>query len=242
MSTDKLQAIKDVQRATEAAMHAVITYITTTQSPTSEEAHNIIDTVLEEFNCVSPEGHIVAGGLQGAEPHEKGNDTLPKGKPIVIDIYPQSKVTGYYADMTRTVCVGTPSDALAKMYDAVLRAQKLAISMVRPGVRGSDIQKDVEAFFTNDGYVTSGKGKEFHFAEGFVHSIGHGVGKKIHIAPHLGRNSNDILREGDIVTIEPGLYYKDKGGIRIEDLLLVTQDGHENLTHFPKTFIQNQTL
>lgn len=229
-----VEEMLSVQQATEHAMGAVMSYLRSAQCPTSEEAHAIIDSVLASYNCESPNGHIVAGGMQSAEPHEFGSGKLEKCAPIVIDIYPRSKKTGYFADMTRTVCIGVPQPELKKMYDTVLAAQELAFSLIRPDAVCQDIQKAVEQFFVSAGYATSGKGKEFSFAEGFVHSIGHGVGKDIHEAPHFGRKSLDILREGDVITIEPGLYYKTIGGVRLEDMVLVTADGFQNLTGFPK--------
>ena len=234
---EQITAIQEVQQATEAAMAAVIIYLQTTNNPTAEEAHAVVDEVLETYNCESPEGHIVAGGIQSIEPHEKGSGSLKRGEPIVIDIFPRSKITGYFADMSRTVCLGQPSVELPQMYDAVLRAQELAISMTGPGVKGIDIQSAVEEYFTQAGYKTSGQGTEFPYAEGFVHGVGHGVGLSVHEAPRIGRNSTDVLEEGDVITIEPGLYYPHLGGIRLEDMLWVTKDGAKNLTQFPKQFI-----
>lgn len=236
-SAEAIVSIQKVQYATEAAMKAVIVYLQLATRPTSEKAHEIIDTVLSTYNCESPEGHIVAGGVHSSEPHEVGNGFLKKHVPIVIDIYPRSKETGYFADMTRTVCRGVPSARLQKMYDVVFNAQKHALSMVKPGVTCIDIQNAVEKFFSDAGYVTSGKGKEFSFAEGFVHGVGHGVGSNIHESPHLGRKSTDTLKEGDVITVEPGLYYKKIGGVRLEDLVLVTKAGHQNLTRFPKKLV-----
>lgn len=233
-TTGMVTSIKQVQTAVEAATQAVISYLETTSEPTAEEAHQIIDMVLTQYKCESPEGHIVAGGLQSAEPHEKGSGVLLKNTPIVIDIYPRSKNTGYYSDMTRTVCIGDPPQELQKMYDMVLFAQEHAIAMIKPGVRCVEIQKAVEDIFEKGGYLTSGTGTEFIFAEGFVHGLGHGVGLKIHKAPHIGRTTKDILKEGDVVTVEPGLYYKHIGGVRLEDIILVTASGAENLTNFPK--------
>jgi len=233
---EKLQAIKEVQLATEEAMHGVIAYLQSADQPTSQKAHEIIDSILAKHNCESPEGQVVASGKQSAEPHERGKGNIVRGVPVVIDIFPRSKKTGYYADMTRTVCLGTPPLQLQKMYDCVLAAQKLAISMLKPGVACVDIQTKIDNFFIEAGYITSGKGKEFSYAEGFVHGVGHGVSKKIHDAPRIGTKSNEILKEGDIITIEPGLYYKNIGGIRIEDLLLVTKKGSKNLTNFSKEF------
>lgn len=234
MNTDKVSTIEESQRAVEQAAQAVISYIQSSAEPTSEGAQAVIDETLAQLDCESPEGHIVAGGTQSAEPHEVGTGSLKEGEPIVIDIYPRSKKTGFFADMTRTVCIGVPSTELEKMYHAVLAAQELAIEMVKPGVTGGEIQQAVEEFFVASGYLTSGKGKEFPYEEGFVHALGHGVGMDIHEAPRIGRNSQDILKEGDVITIEPGLYYKHIGGVRLEDMLLVTSSGTRNLTTFPK--------
>ena len=237
---EQIAAIEEVQLATESAMAQVVTYLHSSEAPTSEEAHKIIDTVLTQAGCESPEGHIVAGGVQSSAPHTKGSGVLKRGEPIVIDIYPRSKTTGYFADMTRTVCLGTPPAQLQKMYDAVLGAQELAISMVKSGTKCRDIQEAVEKFFIEAGFLTSGEGdtKEgFPYAEGFVHGVGHGVGLNIHEAPHIRRKSSDVLMEGDVITIEPGLYYKAIGGVRIEDIVLVTKNGCRNLTDYNKEFV-----
>jgi Xaa-Pro aminopeptidase len=234
---EQIAAIEETQRATESAMAAVTSYLRTNGNPTSEESHAIIDKTLENNNCESPDGHIVAGGLQAAEPHERGHGPIQKGVPIVIDIFPRSKKTGYFADMSRTVCIGAPTGQAQQMYDAVLGAQKLAISMIRPGVLCRSIQEAVEKFFVDAGFTTSGKGKEFTYAEGFVHSIGHGVGIAIHEPPRFGKKSEDVLLPGEVVTVEPGLYYPTIGGVRIEDMVLVTDDGCRNLTTFTKKFV-----
>lgn len=234
---DKVTAVKEAGRAAEAATAAMIDYLRTEPTPTSERAHQIIDEVLAAHGCESPEGHIVAGGEQAVEPHQKGSGVLQPGNAIVIDIYPRSTTTGYWADMTRTVCIGEPAPALQAMYDVVLDAQTLAISLIEPGRRASEVQVAVEKFFKNAGYQTTGKGSEFRYAEGFVHSIGHGVGNDIHMAPYFSHESGDVLEVGDIVTIEPGLYYTGIGGIRIEDMILVTNESRQNLTNFPKDFV-----
>jgi Xaa-Pro aminopeptidase len=233
-SAAEIVAIESAQRATETAMADVIEYLRTSVAPTSEEAHAIIDRVLLEHDCDSPEGHIVAGGAQAVEPHERGHGRINHGEAIVIDIFPRSKTSGYFADMTRTVCIGEPSEELQKMYDTVLGAQELAISMLAPSVACKSVQVAVEKYFVEKGYETSGKGKEFSFAEGFVHSIGHGVGREVHEPPYFSKKRDDVLMVGDVVTVEPGLYYKNIGGVRIEDLLVITEDGHRNLTNFSK--------
>lgn len=124
------------------------------------------------------------------------------------------------------------------MFDAVVAAQEIAQSMMRPGVACKDIHEAAATVFKDRGYETSGKGTLFTFAEGFVHSIGHGVGHDIHEAPHLSPKSTEVLMEGDVVTNEPGLYYKGIGGIRMEDMLLITKDGCRNLTRAQKKFVR----
>ena len=124
------------------------------------------------------------------------------------------------------------------MYRAVLGAQKLAFSIVKPGAKGEDIQKAVENYFDKKGFTRKnprkGKRKGGWFAEeGFIHGVGHGVGKEIHEHPHIS-HTDHILKEGDVVTVEPGLYYKDIGGVRIEDMIVVTKSGHKDITRFPK--------
>jgi len=218
-------------------MTLVVDYLKFSDDPTSEAAHNIIDKFFIQNNCESPEGHIVSSGLQTAEPHHQGSGLIQHGVPIVIDIFPQSTETGYWADMTRTVCLGEPSDEIQNMYDTVLAAQQLAINNIRPGVKCRDLHTMVADYFDSEGYKTGGQGKEFRYAYGFVHALGHGVNTEIHADPKISVKSNDILQSGDVITIEPGLYYPEIGGIRIEDMLLVTADGCEILTNYPKDFI-----
>lgn len=234
---EEIEMMQETQRATDAAMAAVVEYLRTTNLPTSDEAHAIIDRVLAEHDCESPQGHIVAGGIQAVEPHEHGHGPIQKGVSIVIDIYPRLKRTGYFADMSRTVCIGEPSGELQRMFDTTLAAFELALGMVKPGVACKSIQETVEKFFADSGYETTGKGKEFTYAEGFVHAIGHGVGREIHERPHINRRSEEILQEGDVITIEPGLYYQRLGGIRIEDMVLVTHEGSRSFTQFTKKFV-----
>jgi len=229
-----VSSIESTQKATGAAMSAVIEYISTAKEPTAEETHRLIDETLSQFGCESPEGHIVACGPASAEPHEKGQGSLTIGQPIVIDIYPRSKASGYFADMTRTVCLGQPSVRLRSMFEVVLVAQELAFSLIKPGAKCADIHQVVVDLFKREGFITSGQGREFAFAEGFVHSLGHGIGLDLHTRPRISSISDDVLAVGDVITIEPGLYYKDIGGVRLEDMLLVTEDGYRNLTDFEK--------
>lgn len=233
----KLEAIEETQRAAGQAMREVFSYLRSSKVPTIEEARAVIEKTLESLNCESPEGIVVVGGVESAEPHGEGKGALHHNEPIVIDIYPRNKTSLYFADMTRTVCLGQPPVRLQEMYNAVLGAGEMALSIIKPGAKGADIQTAVEEFFTERGFITSGKGKEFQYAEGFVHSVGHGVGFKIHDTPRIGHGSGDVLKEGDVITIEPGLYYKDTGGVRLEDMVVVRADGYRNLTNFPKQLV-----
>ncbi|OHA00229.1 MAG: hypothetical protein A3C11_01960 [Candidatus Sungbacteria bacterium RIFCSPHIGHO2_02_FULL_49_12] len=179
---------------------------------------------------------IVACGIEATDPHAAGSGLLHPKEPIVLDIFPRSLETLYFADQTRTIFKGMPSENLCRMYGAVLEAQELAIAMVKPGANGAKIEQAVRDFFTKSGYPTSFTERP---VKGFIHSLGHGVGLEIHEAPSLSSRP-EVLQAGQVVTIEPGLYYSTAegeipaGGIRIEDMLLVTADGSKNLTKFPK--------
>ena len=198
---------------------------------TSEFLKDLIERTLLERHC-SADGTIVAVGPQGARPHDVGSGPLRAGEPIVIDIFPRDKETGYWGDITRTVARGRASDAVRRLHRDVLAAQKLALSMIRPGVESSAVQRAVEDFFCAAGHETrlSPPGKEC----GFIHSVGHGVGLDIHESPGL-RNEPGCISEGNVLTVEPGLYYPGLGGVRIEDTVVVTRTGHKVLATFPKT-------
>lgn len=229
--------IREAVCAAEAAHEAVRNYIREEKEPTAKRAHEVIDETLSDYECESPEGHIVAPGLQAVEPHEHGHGIIPEGVSVVIDIFPQSKDTRYFADISRTICKGTPSAEIQKLYDAVLAAQEIAIGMLEAGRPYADLHNAVVKYFEKEGYETRGQGKEFKYEEGFVHALGHGVGQKVHERPLISPRSEDIAEVGDVVTLEPGLYYKGLGAVRIEDMFLVTEDGPVALTQFPKEFV-----
>ena len=230
------------QRAAVAAMRAAIRCIREADiSPsgllkragrtlTSEFLKDLIELALLERRC-SAEGTIVAVGPQGARPHEVGSGPLRAGVPVVIDIFPRDKQTGYWGDITRTVVRGRASGEVRRMHRAVLAAQRLALSMVRPGARSRDVQRAVERFFREAGFETrlSPPGQE----SGFIHGVGHGVGLDIHESPGL-RNEPGRLSAGNVLTVEPGLYVPGVCGVRIEDTVLVTSSGHKILATFPK--------
>jgi len=176
---------------------------------------------------------IVAGGNDSWMPHNAGSGQLYAHRPIIIDIFPKSQLTGYFGDMTRTVVKGKPSQELIRMYDTVLKGQKLGLRLVKHGVKVRGIHKAIVDIFTKSGFKTENiDGKP----QGFIHSTGHGLGLDIHEPPRISLN-NETLVNGNVVTVEPGLYYERLGGIRIEDSVLVTEKGCINLTRYKKEFI-----
>ena len=149
-----------------------------------------------------------------------------------MDIFPRNETTGYWGDLTRTVCRGEASSALKKIYNTVLKAQKQALKKVRSDVCGDEIHQHIVATFEAAGFVTGeSNGKQV----GFIHGTGHGVGLDIHERPRIGR-SGEILSEGDVVTVEPWLYYPGVGGVRIEDTVAVEAAGCRMLAACSKKF------
>jgi Xaa-Pro aminopeptidase len=204
---------------------------------TSELLRSEIEVELLRRGCSADEGTITAGGSQAADPHERGSGPLRAGETIILDIFPRNQKSRYYADMTRTFVKGEPGDELEKMYDAVIEAQETALSMIRAGVNGRDVHDKVSDILHERGYKTGKHDQKpgEPLIEGFFHGTGHGVGLEVHEAPRLSTVEEE-LRAGDVVTVEPGLYEPGVGGVRIEDLLVVTEDGCRNLTRFPKEF------
>src|SRR5215216_5599649 len=202
---------------------------------TSELLRSEIDIELLRRGCTADEGTIAAGGPQAADPHESGSGPLRAGQAIILDIFPRNQKSRYYADMTRTFVKGEPGEGLQDMYDAVLEAQETALSMIRAGVNGRDVHEKVSDILHERGYKTGKHDQKPNepLTEGFFHGTGHGVGLEVHEAPRLS-TTDEELRAGDVVTVEPGLYRPGMGGVRIEDLVVVTEDGCRNLTRFPK--------
>ena len=200
----------------------------------AEDVRAIIDRSLLSFNCESPD-IIIACGQGSSDPHWKGEGKLAADEPIVIDMVPRSRKDRYYSDMTRTVLHGTPPEELEDMYLSVLDSQATAIKNIKAGVTGVEIHNIVCDMLEERGYSTS-RGKNTEFTEGFIHSTGHGVGLDIHEAPGLGESGKE-LKAGSVVTVEPGLYYKNIGGVRLEDVVVVTRSGCNNLTMFEKNLV-----
>lgn len=196
---------------------------------TSESIREFIEVEFAHKGCLAS-NIIVACGDQAADPHSEGTGPLWAGLPTIIDIFARSKENWYWADITRTVFKHQPTEAIKKMYHAVLEAQCLAINMIQAGVDGAGIQKAVTEFFDKEGYKTSIKNE---VPQGFIHAVGHGLGLDIHERPSISERS-EVLPKGAVVTVEPGLYYLGIGGIRIEDLVVIKKGSARNLTSFPK--------
>jgi len=197
---------------------------------TSEKLRSVIDCAILQA-CGLAANTIVAGGRQACDPHERGYGPLRAHEPIIIDIFPRSQKTGYFGDITRTVVRGRASEAARKLYDTVLRGQNIAFRKVRANTPTGDAHRAVQEFFEQQGYKTRRRNGRM---EGFFHGTGHGLGLEIHESPRVGANSTGKLQPGHVVTVEPGLYYPEIGGVRLEDVALVTNNGTRNLTRFEK--------
>jgi Xaa-Pro aminopeptidase len=198
---------------------------------TSERVRSVINGDLFARGFLSTRT-IVAGGDQGCDPHGSGSGPLPAHKPIIIDVFPRSMQHRYCADLTRTVVRGEASERVHAMYDAILSAQELVFRSLKAGVDGAAVHAEVERHFAGRGFETgpTGNGK----MEGFFHGTGHGLGLDIHELPRFGRKKS-IFEAGMVVTVEPGLYYFGAGGVRLEDVVVIREDGCENLCTFEKT-------
>ena len=249
---DELEALEATQRATEEAWAEGIDAIRRAEIGTdrclrldgeiftAERLRAIVEGALLARGCIA-ESTIVAPGTQAADPHMIGTGPLQAGQAIVMDIFPQDKRTRYFADMTRTVSRGEPPAEIGKMYEVVMRAQDAGIAALRPGITGREVHELVEDIIFDAGYDTLRPGQKRReddpVVRGFIHGTGHGVGLEIHEAPSVGRAGTLPLQPGDVVTVEPGIYDPDVGGVRLEDMLVITEDGSRNLTRAPRQLV-----
>ena len=199
-----------------------------------------VERVKAEMNAVfsaygtSADEYIVAPGPQGAVGHDMGSGPIRADVPVVVDIWPRDNESGVFTDMTRTFVVGEPADDVREWHRLVKEALDRAISEIRPGADAKAIFDGTCDIFEAAGEPTQRTKKAGEpLVDGFFHGLGHGVGLEVHEAPGLGRLSEKALVPGDVVTVEPGLYRAGYGGVRLEDIVLVTEDGAENLTQYP---------
>lgn len=196
---------------------------------TSESVRNRLHRTLLEKGCLG-QHTIIACGVDACDPHNEGSGPLRANEPIIFDVFPRSTESRYYCDMSRTVVKGKATDGMKKLYDTVLEGQELGIKRVKSGASGKAIHEEIMKLFEDRGYQT---GKVNGRMQGFFHGTGHGVGLDIHEPPRISKG-DWVLQKGEVVTVEPGLYYPEIGAVRIEDMVLVEENGCRNLTTFPK--------
>jgi Xaa-Pro aminopeptidase len=239
---DEISAVQTAQRASVAAMRAAIRQIASSEigsdgilryagkKLTAEAVRATIGHALLDKQCIARET-IVAGGPYSADPHERGTGPLRAGQPIVIDIFPRLEKSGYWGDLTRTVCRGSAPAELKNLFKAVTAAQTAALRAVKAGAWTDAVHRAADSEFRRRGFKTE---TVEGVPQGFIHGTGHGVGLEIHEAPSVSAAVHKKLRAGNIITIEPGLYYPHIGGVRIEDTILVTREGFQMLAFCPK--------
>ncbi len=239
--TDReIAAIRDAQAVNETALSAAEDLLRAATADDDGVLHHdgaVLTSERVKFaieSALLAEGYaledtIVACGADGADPHDDGSGPLVANEPIVIDVFPESKTTGYHADMTRTFVVGEASAAVRSRHERTLEAMDAAFDVLGPGVTGAAVHDAVCDVYEAAGYDTFRSNPEAE--TGFIHSTGHGVGLDVHEAPSLSPRG-DELEPGHVVTVEPGLYDPAHGGMRVEDIAVVTEDGHENLTDY----------
>jgi Xaa-Pro aminopeptidase len=194
---------------------------------TSEILRAEIDSAILRAGGI-PANTIVAGALQACDPHERGSGPLRANELIILDLFPRDARTGYFGDMTRTVVKGRASEAQRRLWETVQKGQAMAFKGMKPGASGLGVHEGVKKFFADEGYPTEQRGGRW---VGFFHGTGHGLGLEIHEEPRFGRTT---FRPGQVLTVEPGIYWPGVGGCRIEDVALVTKSGVRKLSRFPQ--------
>jgi len=239
----ELEAIGLASRAAEAGMAAIAVLLARSEPGedgrvvdgeplTAERLRAIAVDAFARHGC-SGDDLIAAHGPQAADGHDPGSGRLANDDHVVCDLFPRHVDSGCFSDMTRTFTIGTPDPTIVEWHALCLEALGLAREMIAPGVDGTDVHKAVCALFERHGHPTGMSVPEGTvLRDGFYHGLGHGVGLDVHEAPNLGKAGHELV-EGDVITLEPGLYRHGFGGVRVEDLLVVTDDGCETVTDFP---------
>jgi Xaa-Pro aminopeptidase len=240
-----LQGIRLAQRAIEAAFARVVEVLGASspggpgllfegETLTAEGMTDEIERVLREYGAEG-ERPLVGNGPTGANVHERGTGPIQPGESIIVDIFPRHLKSRYHSDMTRTFCFGAAPEQLRHMHGVVYEALRVSEQRIAAGVNGKDVWEAACDVIEAGGYrTTRGLADGETLDEDFFHGLGHGVGVEVHEAPNLGLSGDDLL-VGDIVTIEPGVYRKGFGGVRLEDIGVVRDGGCEVLTDFPYT-------
>jgi Xaa-Pro aminopeptidase len=240
----ELAGIGRAQRAAEAAMAAAAELLRLAEPGadtlelngeplTSERLKEAIYGALGSHS-VTCEEPIVAHGPQGAIGHERGSGPIAPSEPVTIDLWPQDTESACFADMTRTFVGGDVPDEIRQWHSLCEEALRRAKDAIRPAANAREPFEAVCELFEEHGFPTQlSKEAGATLTEGFNHSLGHGVGLQVHEAPSLGRTRGYELVAGDVLAVEPGLYRPDVGGVRLEDLVLVTEQGCETLTRYP---------
>lgn len=242
----ELEAVKETQVVVEEATRKIIDFIAEAdvdskgtlvfrengkQQPlTVGKIKAMFGHYFIEKEIVTEQPLIVACGPRGADPHYDGepSDLLKANAPIILDIPPRHLRNRYWSDMTRTVVKGKASTAIKKMFETVLEAKNAAMDAIHAGVLGSEMQLTCFGILEKAGYETVRGGKQI--TKGYIHGLGHGVGLEIHEGPRMSEFYPFPLEEHNVVTVEPGLYDPEIGGVRIEDIVEVTRRGCNNFT------------
>ena len=196
---------------------------------TSETLKTIVNTTIMAQGWL-PSHTIISSGNQCVDPHHEGTGPIRAHTSIIFDIFPRSQKNGYFGDLSRTLVRGRATDKLKEIYSTVQAGQQLGFAMIRDGINGRDVHQKILDLFKTRGFPT---GKINGRMQGFFHGTGHGLGLDIHEPPRIAP-VEATLRTGHVVTVEPGLYYLGVGGVRLEDVVLVTEKGNRNLTDCPQ--------
>jgi Xaa-Pro aminopeptidase len=239
----ELAGIRRAQHAAEAAMDAARGLLRSAERQngglvvdgdqlTCERVKLAVEQAFTANGAFADE-FIVSHGPQTAIGHDMGSGPIAPDEPVCLDLFPRDRESGCFADMTRVFVVGTPSDELREWHKLCKEALERSVAAVKPGVPGSELHKISCDLFEQHGYPTLRSKQPGEVLEdGFYHSLGHGVGLEVHEEPTLGRAPGELVA-GDVIAVEPGLYRNGYGGCRLEDLVLVTEDGGEVITDYP---------